>query len=216
VLEDAAQSHGARCGGRQAGALGNAAGISFYPSKNLGALADGGAVTTEDNALADKIRHLRNYGSKERYQNEHLGLNSRLSELQAAFLRAKLPYLADWNRRRAVIAGRYFEQLGGIDELTLPFVPDWAAPVWHLYVVRTRQRDRLKEHLAAAGIGSQVHYPTPPHLSKAYASGGWKPKDFPIAEQLAKEVLSLPLSPHHTVGQIDAVCAAIRDFYRHG
>jgi dTDP-3-amino-3,4,6-trideoxy-alpha-D-glucose transaminase len=216
VLEDAAQSHGARCNGRQAGALGDAAGISFYPSKNLGALADGGAVTTDNDALADKLRYLRNYGSKERYQNDHLGLNSRLSELQAAFLRVKLPHLGDWNRRRAVLAAHYHEQLGGISGLTLPFVPDWAEPAWHLYVVRTSQRDRLKEHLTTAGIGTQVHYPTPPHLSKAYASGGWKPNDFPIAEQLAKEVLSLPLSPHHTVAQIDTVCAAIRDFYRHG
>jgi dTDP-4-amino-4,6-dideoxygalactose transaminase len=216
VLEDAAQSHGARCSGRQAGALGNAAGISFYPSKNLGALADGGAVTTDNDALADKLRYLRNYGSKQRYQNEDLGLNSRLSELQAAFLRAKLPYLTDGNRRRAVLADRYREQLTGIGDLRLPFVPDWADPAWHLYVVRTRQRDRLREHLTAAGIGTQVHYPTPPHLSKAYAAAGWKEKDFPIAEQLAKEVLSLPMSPHHTVEQIDTVCVSIRDFYRNG
>jgi dTDP-4-amino-4,6-dideoxygalactose transaminase len=213
VLEDAAQSHGARCHGRPSGSLGNAAGISFYPSKNLGALGDAGAVTTRDGALADKIRHLRNYGSKIRYQNEFAGLNSRLDELQAAFLRAKLPHLAAWNARRARLAARYLDQLRGVGDLVLPTVPSWAEPVWHLFVVRTRQREALQKHLAAHGVGSQVHYPVPPHLSGAYRAAGWKRGDFPLAERLATEVLSLPIGPHLSDEQIDHVCATVRSFF---
>ena len=213
VLEDAAQSHGALCRGRAAGALGGAAGVSFYPSKNLGALADAGAVTTNDSALADKIRHLRNYGSKVRYHNEYLGLNSRLSELQAAFLRAKLPILAEWNLRRGALAGQYFGQLQGVGDLVLPHVPDWASPVWHLFVVRTARRDALQQHLATPGVGTQIHYPIPPHLSKAYAASGWKHGDFPLAEKFAGEVLSLPIGPHTTAEQVDFVCTQVRDFF---
>lgn len=215
VLEDAAQSHGAQCHGRQAGALGHAAGVSFYPSKNLGALADAGAVTTNDAALADKLRHLRNYGSKVRYQNEYLGLNSRLSELQAAFLRAKLPRLAEWNQRRVGLAARYRAQLRGAGDVIVPFVPAWAEPVWHLFVIRTRRRDALQKHLAAAGVGTQVHYPVPPHLSRAYALAGGKRGDFPLAEQLADEVLSLPIGPHVTSAQVDYVCEALRGYFGH-
>ncbi len=213
VLEDAAQSHGARVQGRSAGALGHAAGVSFYPSKNLGALADAGAVTTNEGELAEKVRHLRNYGSKVRYHNEYLGLNSRLSELQAAFLRAKLPHLPAWNARRAALAARYLTQLRGVGDLVLPFVAPGAEPAWHLFVVRTAQREALQAHLSAGGIGTQIHYPIPPHLSKAYQGHGWKRGDFPLAEKFAGEVLSLPLSPHHTAEQIDEVCAAIRAFF---
>ena len=213
VLEDGAQSHGARCRGKASGNLGHAAGISFYPSKNLGALADAGAVTTSDAALADQIRHLRNYGSKVRYQNEYPGLNSRLSELQAAFLRVKLPHLAAWNARRAALAARYLDQLQGVGDLTLPHVPVWAEPVWHLFVIRTAQRTALQEHLTAQGIGTQIHYPTPPHLSGAYRAAGGKAGDFPLAEKLAQEVLSLPIGPHHSAEQIDYVCASIREFF---
>ncbi len=243
VLEDAAQSHGATLGGMgilpmgssgtgvppvgsaeqqrgsdnnpptQAGALGHAAGVSFYPSKNLGALADGGAVTTDDDALADKVRHLRNYGSKVRYHNEYLGLNSRLSELQAAFLRAKLPHLAAWNARRVALAARYFAQLRGVGDIVLPFVPPWAEPVWHLFVIRTAHRNALQAHLGARGIGTQIHYPIPPHLSKAYAGAGWSRGAFPLAEKFADEVLSLPIGPHHTADQIDFVCAEIKAFF---
>jgi dTDP-4-amino-4,6-dideoxygalactose transaminase len=217
VLEDAAQSHGARCHGQQAGALGHAAGVSFYPSKNLGALADAGAVTTNDATLADKLRHLRNYGSKVRYQNEYLGLNSRLSELQAAFLRAKLPHLAAWNARRVTLAARYRAQLAPLaaaGHLTLPHLPAWADPVWHLFVIRTARRDALQAHLGAASIGTGIHYPTPPHLSNAYRDAGWKRGDFPLAEQFANEVLSLPLSPHHTAEQIDFVCTTVSGFFQ--
>ena len=213
VLEDAAQSHGALCHGRAAGALGAAAGVSFYPSKNLGAMADAGAVTTQDDALADKLRHLRNYGSKVRYQNEFLGMNSRLSELQAAFLRAKLPKLAEWNARRVALAARYLEQLRAVGDLTLPHVPEWAKPVWHLFVIRTSRRDALQAHLAARGVGTQIHYPVPPHLSNAYAPAGWRRGDFPLAEQFANEVLSLPIGPHTSPEQVDFVCAAIREFF---
>ena len=213
VLEDAAQSHGARCRGIPAGALGDAAGISFYPSKNLGALADAGAVTTNEGALAEKIRHLRNYGSKVRYQHECIGLNSRLSELQAAFLRAKLPRLEEWNARRATLAARYLAKLSGAGDLGLPFVPDWARPAWHLFVVRTQRREALQAHLARREIGTQVHYPIPPHLSSAYRDAGWKRGDFPLAEQLAAEVLSLPIGPHVTLEQVDYVCAGVREFF---
>jgi dTDP-4-amino-4,6-dideoxygalactose transaminase len=213
VLEDAAQSHGARCHGRAAGALGHAAGISFYPSKNLGAMADAGAVTTNDDALAEKLRHLRNYGSKVRYRNEYLGMNSRLSELQAAFLRAKLPRLDEWNSRRRTLAARYLEQLRGIGDLTLPFVPDWAEPVWHLFVIRTARRDALQAYLAERGVGTQIHYPVPPHLSNAYRPAGWQRGAFPLAEQFANEVLSLPIGPHITAAQVDYVCEHIRGFF---
>jgi dTDP-4-amino-4,6-dideoxygalactose transaminase len=213
VLEDAAQSHGALCHGRAAGGLGDAAGVSFYPSKNLGALADAGAVTTNDPSLADKLRHLRNYGSKVRYQNEYLGLNSRLSELQAAFLRAKLPRLAAWNGRRVALAARYASQLRNVGDVVLPEVPAWATPVWHLYVIRTAQRDALQQHLSRRGVGTQIHYPVPPHLSKAYAGAGWKRGDFPLAEKFAAEVLSLPIGPHTTADQVDFVCGAVSEFF---
>jgi len=259
VIEDGAQSHGARCrrrarrsnktgntanpfesgsrgsataGGElpnepralaslpaeawaESGALGHAAGISFYPSKNLGALADAGAVTTNDDAVAEKVRALRNYGSKIRYHHEYLGLNSRLGELQAGFLRAKLPHLAGWNARRAARAAQYFQQLTGVGDLVLPFVPDWAQPVWHLFVVRTTRRDALQAHLTAQGIGTQIHYPVPPHLSPAYHEAGWKLGDFPLAEKLAGEVLSLPIGPHVSPEQIDYVCEKVREFYNH-
>ena len=212
-VEDAAQAHGARLGGKTVGALGQAAAFSFYPSKNLGALADAGAVTTDDDALAERLRHLRNYGSKVRYQHEFQGLNSRLSELQAAFLRVKLPHLAAWNARRERLAARYHTQLAGIPGLTLPWTPPGAEPVWHLFVVRTARRDALQRHLTGAGVGTQIHYPVPPHLTPAYAAAGGRPGDFPLAEQLAAEVLSLPLGPHHTDAQIDYVCAAVREFF---
>ncbi|HWA08438.1 MAG TPA: DegT/DnrJ/EryC1/StrS family aminotransferase [Opitutaceae bacterium] len=214
VLEDAAQSHGALCHGKASGSLGHAAGISFYPSKNLGALGDAGAVTTGDDALADRIRYLRNYGSKVRYEHEYAGLNSRLDELQAAFLRVRLPRLAEWNARRRRLAAIYLEQLRGVGDLTLPFVPPWAEPVWHLFVVRTARRAELQRHLAAQEIGTQVHYPIPPHLSRAYRGAGWKRGDFPLAERLADEVLSLPIGPHHEPAQIEHVCRAIRSFFK--
>jgi dTDP-4-amino-4,6-dideoxygalactose transaminase len=213
VLEDAAQSHGARAHGRASGALGHAAGISFYPTKNLGALADAGAITTDDATLAARLRSLRNYGSRERYHHDEAGLNSRLDEFSAAFLRVKLPHLAAWNARRAALAQRYLTQLRGVGDLVLPFVPAWAEPVWHLFVVRTAHREALRAYLAERGIATQIHYPIPPHRSGAYRSLGYQVGAFPLAEQLAAEVLSLPISPHHTAEQIDSVGAAVRSFF---
>ncbi|HTQ30682.1 MAG TPA: DegT/DnrJ/EryC1/StrS family aminotransferase [Opitutaceae bacterium] len=213
VLEDAAQSHGAKCRGRISGSLGRAAAHSFYPSKNLGAFADGGAVTTNDGALAEKLLHLRNYGSKVRYHHESRGLNSRLSELQAAFLRAKLSRLDAWNMRREALARRYLAQLKGVKALVLPRVAGWAEPVWHLFVVRTDQREALRQHLADHGVGTQIHYPIPPHLSAAYRDAGWTRGDFPIAEKLAGEILSLPLGPHLSDAQVDYVCATVRSYF---
>lgn len=213
VLEDAAQSHGARAHGRASGALGHAAGISFYPTKNLGALADAGAITTDDATLAARLRSLRNYGSRERYHHDEPGLNSRLDEFSAAFLRVKLPHLAAWNARRAALAQSYLRQLSGVGDLVLPFVPKWAEPVWHLFVIRTAHRETLRAYLAERGIATQIHYPIPPHLSGAYRSLGYKAGAFPIAERLSAEVLSLPISPHHTAEQIDSVGAAVRSFF---
>jgi len=213
VLEDAAQAHGARAHGRPVGALGQAAAFSFYPSKNLGAFADAGAVTTNDAGLAAQLRTLRNYGSRARYVNEVIGLNSRLDELQAAFLRVRLRHLAEWNARRVRLAARYADRLRGVGDLVLPAVPAWAEPVWHLYVVRSARRDALRAHLTAHSIGTQIHYPTPPHLSGAYRSAGGKTGDFPLAERMAAEVLSLPIGPHVSADQVDAVAAAVRSFF---
>ncbi|HEX9046647.1 MAG TPA: DegT/DnrJ/EryC1/StrS family aminotransferase [Verrucomicrobiae bacterium] len=222
ILEDAAQAQGAKYRGRRAGALGDAAGHSFYPTKNLGAFGDGGAVTTDDAELADKIRTLRNYGSKKRYYNEVIGYNSRLDEIQAAFLRVKLRHLDEWNLRRTRMANLYLSALkgGGRPQngaLTLPFVPEWAEPVWHLFVIRHPQRDAVQKKLTEAGIGTLIHYPVPPHLSDAYARTGinFDRAGLGIAEELAKTVLSLPLGPHlgetETRRVIDAVLSAVME-----
>lgn len=204
VIEDAAQAHGALYKGRKAGSLGDAAGFSFYPGKNLGALGDGGAVTTSDAKLAQSIRMLRNYGSEKKYHNLAKGYNSRLDELQAAFLSAKLQLLDSDNCRRAEIAERYSEGLKGIPDLVLPHVPEWSSPAWHLYVVRNSQRDALQDYLHNEGIGTMIHYPIPPHLQPAYAELGRKDGDFPIAEMIHREVLSLPLGP--TMSDEDVEC----------
>lgn len=199
VLEDNAQAQGARYKGRRTGALGHAAAHSFYPVKNLGALGDAGAVTTNDAQIAEWIRMLRNYGSETKYHNRYKGVNSRLDELQAAFLRVKLRYLDAWNDRRRQRAQQYLEGLRGCPDVTLPLVPDWAEPVWHQFVIRHPARDALQQKLAAAGIGTLVHYPIPPHGSEAYSDMGWSAGDFPKAEELACTVLSLPMGPHLTM-----------------
>lgn len=197
VLEDAAQAHGAKYRGRRAGGLGDAAGFSFYPSKNLGAFGDGGAVTTDDAELAHKIRLLRNYGSSVKYVNEISGGNSRLDEFQAALLRVKLRYLDIWNERRSRIAEWYLKTLyKTFPGLVLPMVPDWAEPCWHLFIVRSSNRDDFQKMLASCGIGTMIHYPIPPHLQKAYRSLGYHEESFPVAEKMAREVLSLPIGPH--------------------
>ncbi|QGZ40166.1 dTDP-4-amino-4,6-dideoxygalactose transaminase [Pseudoduganella flava] len=210
VLEDAAQAHGARCHGERTGHLGHAAAFSFYPGKNLGALGDGGGIVTDDDALATLLRTYRNYGSQKKYHNLVQGFNSRLDEMQAAFLNVKLDVLDDGNAHRRVIAARYDAQLAGIPGLTLPAVPAWAEPVWHLYVVRHAQRDALAAKLAERGIGTIVHYPIAPHMQQAYAELGFQEGAFPIAEAIHREVLSLPIGPHMTLEQADEVAAAVR------
>ena len=211
VLEDGAQAHGARYKGQRLGAHGDAVAWSFYPGKNLGAMGDGGAVTTNDPQLADRLRVLRNYGSRVKYVNEVQGYNSRLDPLQAAILRVKLAHLDEWNERRRAVATRYQSGLAGCG-LTLPQVPEWAEPVWHLYVVRHPQRDALQQALVDAGVGTLIHYPIPPHRQKAYAEWGLKQGDFTIAEAIAEEVLSLPIGPHLSFEDQDRVIAALLDF----
>jgi dTDP-4-amino-4,6-dideoxygalactose transaminase len=208
VIEDNAQAQGARYKGRRTGSLGDAAGNSFYPGKNLGAFGDAGAVTTNDSALADRVRTLRNYGSKRKYYNEFKGYNSRLDELQAALLRVKLKKLDEWNERRHAIAACYRAGLGSVASLTLPFAPTWAEPVWHLFVVRHPRRDALQQKLTESGIGTLIHYPVPPHLSGAYADGRWARGAYAVAESLAETVLSLPIGPHLQRDQADQVVEA--------
>ena len=210
VVEDVAQAQGARVGGRRTGSLGDAGAHSFFPTKNFGAFGDGGAVTTDDDRLAERLRVLRNYGSKVKYVNLERGVNSRLDELQAALLRAKLPHLDAWNERRRRIASRYDDKLAGIPGLGLPKVPQWATPVWHLYVVRTARRADLVAALTEAGIGSLIHYPIPPHLQQAYADLGLGRGSFPLAERLADTVLSLPMGAHLSEEAVDEVAATVR------
>lgn len=195
VIEDAAQAHGAAYRGRRLGGHGDIVCWSFYPGKNLGAFGDAGAITTNDADLAARVAMLRNYGSREKYVNELPGVNSRLDPLQAAVLRVKLKVLDDWTERRRAIASAYLEGLKD-SGLILPHVPEWAAPVWHLFVVRTDAREQLQAQLAKAGIGTLIHYPIPPHMQSAYADLGFEAKAFPIARRLAQEVLSLPMGPH--------------------
>jgi len=196
VIEDNAQAQGARYKGRRTGGLGHAAATSFYPGKNLGAFGDGGAVTTNDHQLAERVRLLRNYGSRVKYLNEERGFNSRLDELQAALLRVKLEKLDEWNERRKIAAAAYLQAMAKIPGLTLPFVPEWSDPVWHLFVVRHAQRDKLQSELASANIGTLVHYPVPPHRSGAFCAEYSAPGFLPVAERLADSVLSLPIGPH--------------------
>lgn len=208
VIEDAAQAHGARYKGKRTGGLGDAAGFSFYPGKNLGAFGDGGAVTTNDDALADRLRMLRNYGSHIKYIHELKGLNSRLDELQAAFLRVKLQKLDAWNERRRLLAARYLAGLRDVPGIVTPFVPDWAEPVWHLFVIRTIHRDRVQQLLSHQGIETLIHYPVPLHQQKAYAE--MQGRSYPLSERLHAEVLSLPMGPAMNESDVDQVIAALR------
>lgn len=210
VIEDAAQAHGARYKDRRTGGLGDAAGFSFYPGKNLGALGDGGAVTTNDDILADKVRSLRNYGSHKKYFNEVKGFNSRLDELQAAFLRVKLVKLDAWNERRKSVAAHYLRELAVKPELILPFVPDWAEPVWHLFVVRTEDRDDFQQRLKEQGIETLIHYPIPPHKQAAYAE--WNKRSYPITEEIHRTILSLPMGPTMDVLDTQKVIATCTDW----
>jgi dTDP-4-amino-4,6-dideoxygalactose transaminase len=213
VLEDAAQAHGATLAGVPVGGLGDAAAWSFYPSKNLGAFGDGGAVTTDDAALAERLRTLRNYGSTAKYVNRERGFNSRLDELQAALLTEKLAVLDGWNARRRAIAARYLDGLAGLP-LALP--ADDPGHAWHVFAVHTPARDALAAHLADEGVGTLVHYPIPPHLQEAYRDLGIAEGDLPVAERLARETLSLPMGPHLGAGDAERVVAAVRRFFAGG
>jgi dTDP-3-amino-3,4,6-trideoxy-alpha-D-glucose transaminase len=209
VLEDAAQSHGARYRGRRSGATAHATAFSFYPTKNLGALGDGGAVVTSDAALDRRVRQLRNYGSEQKYVHETRGVNSRLDELQAAFLRVRLARLDAANARRRDLARRYGERLAGLNVLALPTEASWAEHVYHLYVVRTGERDALHTRLRAQDVETLIHYPLPCHLQPAFADLGYSRGDFPVAEALGREVLSLPLWPGMGADAVDRVSAAV-------
>ena len=195
LIEDAAQSHGAQCRGQRIGAHGDAVCWSFYPGKNLGAMGDAGAVTTNNLEVADQVRLLGNYGSRKKYVNEAQGMNSRLDPLQAAILRVKLEVLDEWTARRSEIAARYSQKLVDCG-LKLPHVPEWAEPVWHLYVVRSSRRDELQHKLRQAGIGTMIHYPIPPDQQEAYLGHGLSADALPVAAGLAREVISLPVGPH--------------------
>lgn len=213
VIEDCAQAHGARQNGKPAGAWGHSAAWSFYPGKNLGALGDGGAVTTSDPHVADRLRLLRNYGSRVKYHNEIRGFNSRLDPLQAAFLLAKLPLLDEWNSRRESVASRYSQAFQN-SELTVPLPGKPGEHVWHLYVIQHDRRDALQKYLTDCGIGTLIHYPVPPHLSEAYSDFGYKRGSFPIAEALASRVLSLPIGPHLQSSDVDYVIDRVLAFTR--
>ena len=218
LIEDAAQAHGATLrDGRPCGALAQASAFSFYPGKNLGAFGEGGAVNTNDDELARKLRLLRNWGSVVKYHHEVQGYNSRLDTLQAAILNVKLRHLAAWNERRGVVAAWYRELLGGIAELELPAVAPWTGRhVYHLFVVRLRSRDRdaIVKALGERGVQSVVHYPVPIHLQKAYAELGLRAGAFPQAEQAARSVLSLPMFPEMTRAQCETVSEQVRDVLR--
>ncbi len=212
VIEDNAQAHGASYNGRLTGSIGDINATSFYPGKNLGALGDAGALTTNHTELAKKVLALRNYGSTKKYNNEYIGYNMRLDELQAAFLSIKLKYLTEWTRQRQTIAGWYTEALQGIGDITLPSTLAGATHVFHLYVIRTKFRDALQQYLASKEIGTLIHYPIPPHLQKAYADLGYKKGDYPIAEEIAETCLSLPIWPGMTFEQVKEVADSVASF----
>jgi dTDP-4-amino-4,6-dideoxygalactose transaminase len=212
IFEDAAQAHGARGRSSGVGRQADAVAWSFYPGKNLGCFGDGGAVTTSNPELASAVRLRRNYGSSVKYYNEVAGRNSRLDELQAAMLSVKLRYLDEWNNRRRTVAWHYFESLANLEWLTLPPADETDLSCWHLYVVRTSQRDALQRHLAECGVDSMIHYPVPPHLQAAYASLGHERGSFPISEAIHDTVLSLPMGPHLTEAQQGRVVEAVRCF----
>jgi dTDP-4-amino-4,6-dideoxygalactose transaminase len=211
LVEDAAQSQGARLGGRGAGALGTVAATSFYPGKNLGAAGDAGAVTTDDAAIAAEVRRLRNHGSSTRYVHDVIGMNSRLDTVQAVYLRAKLDRLEKWNELRVRAAARYDRLLADVPGVRRPLLGADGQHVWHLYVVRVAERDRVLAELGRAGVGAGIHYPYPVHLTGAYAHLGLGRGTAPVAERAAGEILSLPMHPHLTEAQQDRVVAVLSD-----
>ncbi|MCF4113138.1 MULTISPECIES: DegT/DnrJ/EryC1/StrS family aminotransferase [Dethiosulfovibrio] len=211
LVEDCAQSHGATWKSQKTGTFGTIGCFSFFPTKNLGAFGDAGAIVTDDQEIAEKVRALRNYGSKRKYYNDICGVNSRLDEIQAALLSVRLKYLKETLDERATIADYY---LNNIDPsaVTLPSIRSDASHVWHLFVVENDKRDELQQHLSERGIQTQIHYPVPPHLSGAYKNLGFKSGDFPITERLASSVLSLPLYNGMTKDEMDSVCRAVNEF----
>jgi dTDP-4-amino-4,6-dideoxygalactose transaminase len=213
VVEDNAQAHGATFNGKLTGSFGNANGTSFYPGKNLGALGDAGAVTTNDELIAKKIAMLRNYGSEKKYHNEEIGFNMRLDEIQAGFLSVKLKYLNEWTKQRQEIAKNYDEALNDVGDLVLPIVHKNATHVYHLYVIKTKSRDYLQKHLSENRIGTLIHYPIPPHLQTAYSYLGHKKGEFPLAEELADTSLSLPIWPGMTKSEVMYVCENISNYF---
>ena len=212
VIEDAAQAQGASYKGRASGSLGHAAGFSFYPGKNLGALGDAGAVVTDDETVAEQVRMLRNYGSKIKYYNDLKGYNSRLDEMQAAFLRVKLTHLDEWNQRRTKLAACYLRDLADLPDLVLPRSLDEADPIWHIFPVLHPKRDDLQKHLKSKGVNTLIHYPVPPHLSGAYGDLNMSAGAFPIAEQIASSELSLPIGPHLSLEDAEYVVGSVREF----
>lgn len=213
VIEDAAQAQGACYKGRRTGSLGDAAGTSFYPGKNLGALGDGGAILTNDKSISDQVKRLRNYGSVLKYQHQITGYNSRLDELQAAMLRVKLHKLDMWNSRRTEIANEYQKQFQSCN-IELPFVPNWAQPVWHQFVIQSPKRDALQGHLRDQGIETMVHYPIPPHLQKCYQE--YNSLSLSISEETSKKLLSLPIYPSMSKKSIGRVVEAVQSFNSKG
>lgn len=212
VVEDNAQAHGAAFNNKLTGSFGDVNGVSFYPGKNLGALGDAGAVTTNSEELVRKVMALRNYGSHVKYQNDIIGHNMRLDELQAALLSVKLSYLPQWTQQRQQIASWYTEELSGTEDLVLPYTHPSASHVFHLYVVRTSKRDALQKYLTEKEIGTLIHYPIPPHLQRAYQDLGFKKGDFPIAEEIANTSISLPLWPGMTQEQVQTVATEVKAF----
>lgn len=213
LLEDACQAHGAERDGIRAGAAGQAAAFSFYPGKNLGAMGDGGALTTSDADVALRVRALREHGQTAKYRHDFEGWTSRLDTIQAIVLERKLAELDAWNEQRRAAATRYLEALDGVGDLRLPPVPAGSSPVWHLFVVRTAEPAALGEHLARVGIGSGRHYPQPVHLTAAYGWLGYREGEFPVAERIAREGLSLPIFPGISEAQLEAVSNAVRSYF---
>ena len=213
IIEDNAQAHGAMWNGKLTGSFGHVNATSFYPTKNLGALGDGGAVTTNSSSIARFVSQYRNYGFEQKNMCVHEGINSRLDELQAAVLSIKLRYLKTWNDQRRHLASTYISRLNGVGDLRLPTHVEEAHHVYHLFVIRSTRRDKLKDYLTSCQIETMVHYPLPPHLQKAYASLGFAKGDFPVAEEIANTSLSLPLWPGMTDDEVQFVCDKIMGFY---
>lgn len=213
VIEDNAQSQGATCEGRRTGSWGHLNATSFYPGKNIGALGDAGAITTDDEHLAEQVQMWRNYGSTVKYYNQVQGYNSRLDELQAVLLAVKLRALDDWNKERQRLARIYHHSLSGVGDLKLPAVAPGCTSVYHLFPIRSERRNVLQGHLQGLGIGTLIHYPVPPHLQQAYANQGWKEGQFPIAEDHARTLLSLPLFPGLTEEEQQVVISGVKAFF---